>query len=112
MYILALLAEIAFSTTLVEVLGILISIGTVAYGVWNIVSFLRSRASKQYVDEKLDEKLDKTEYTKHLELWEQYKARHEQAHTEISRATHAKIDKLQESFDEFSLKVIDILSKK
>lgn len=110
--ILMVLAEIGFAPLMTWILGTMISIIVIGTFVWNMISFLRSRASKEYVDKRFDEKVDLSEFKEHLTLYEAYKARHEQAHVQITSEMYKKIDKLEEKFDGMKDEVIEILKNK
>ena len=107
--ILMVLAEIGYAPLMTWILGTLISLIVIGTFIWNTISFLRSRASKEYVDKRLDEKVDLTEFKEHLTLYEAYKARHEQAHVQITSEIYKKIDRLDAKFDDMKNQIIDIL---
>ena len=107
-----LLAEIGYAPLMTWILGTMISAIVIGTFIWNIVSFLRSRASKEYVDNQLEKKVDLTEFKEHLTLYEAYKARHEQAHVQITTEIYKKIDHMNDKFDDMKSEIIDILKDK
>lgn len=106
------LAEIGFAPLMTWLLGSLISLIVIGTFIWNIVSFLRSRVSKDYVDKKLDSKVDFEEFKEHLNMYEAYKARHEQVHVQMTCEMYKKMENLDKKFDAMKDEVIDILKTK
>ena len=106
------LAEIGYAPLMTWILGTLISVIVIGTFIWNAISFLRSRASKEYVDKQLSCKVDLEEFKEHLTLYEAYKARHERAHEEVTREIYKKIDKMNDKFDDMKDEIIEILKTK
>lgn len=93
------LAEIGFSTVLTWVLGTILSFMAVVAGIWNFISYIKSKASKEYVDNKLTGKVDQKEFDEHKERYEMFVKRYEYHNGEIQRIFFKEVKEINEKIE-------------